>query len=485
MARLGELLVATKLLTPEQIEQALRAQVMWGGRLGTNLIELGFLDLDQLSTALGQQHKRPAALARHFDKADPALQRRLSPEFAERYGTVPLMRVASGKVIVAALGIVDARGVGIISDELGTSPLDLVVSVAAELRIRYHLERTFGIPRGARFLRSRGKTIPPFPAFVTEVLDFEDSAVSSPLPVDQRATLAEMHAAALSAEAQKTAPIPVVVVEPAPEPAPVAQVEEDDSVPIAAADDGATIKTEVPTDDLVETDDAPARSSELTLEALGASHDPALDQPDEQALRDRRKYVRVITDADPLSTESERQKHLGRIAIRRVVVAPTSPTIATTLGEATRAIRRSTDRDKVAELVMITLEKFIPTCEAAVMLVLRGDVAIGWKGYCRAQAALPEVAIPLEQPGLIPTSIHRQCTVRAPVGDLGSIDQLLLQSLGIAGDKELVVVPVVIAGQVMLTIALVTPVATETQSAESIAVATGAAFARLMRDASR
>ena len=39
MARLGELLVASGLLTPERLEQALRAQIMWGARLGTNLVE--------------------------------------------------------------------------------------------------------------------------------------------------------------------------------------------------------------------------------------------------------------------------------------------------------------------------------------------------------------------------------------------------------------------------------------------------------------
>ncbi len=477
MARLGELLVATKMLSPEQIEQALRAQVMWGGRLGTNIIELGFLDLDQLSMALGKQHQLPAALARHFDMADPPLQRKLSPEFAEKYSAVPLIKVASGKIVVASLGSIDTRGIGIIADELETTPLDLVVSVAAELRIRYHLERLFGVPRGARFLRSRGKTIPPFPAFVTEQLDFEDSAVSSPLPLDQRNQLAALHAKALDDE---SAVANAEFIEAEPEPELELEIPQfDDSIPVVAADDVRTTKIEVPPDL-----EPPLRTSSpaLTLEALGAPND-ALEltsQADEQAQKDRRKYVRVISDVP--STDSERAK-LGRIAIRRVVVA--SPAVAATLGEATRAIRRSTDRDKVAELVMVTLEKFIPSCEAAVMLVLRGDVAIGWKGYGHGGSALPEVAIPLEQPGLIPRAILGQVTMRAPSCDLGAIDQLLLTSLGITGDKELVVVPVIIANQVMLTIALVAAVDCQIQSAESIAVATGAAFARLMRDASR
>src|SRR5678816_2915152 len=93
MARLGELLVSARLLDSEQIERALQAQVLWGGRLGTNLIELGMLDLDGISRALGRQHRVPAALARHFDKADRELQDRLDPELARQWSVVPLLHV--------------------------------------------------------------------------------------------------------------------------------------------------------------------------------------------------------------------------------------------------------------------------------------------------------------------------------------------------------------------------------------------------------
>jgi CO/xanthine dehydrogenase FAD-binding subunit len=59
MPRLGELLVAAGLLAVEQVEQALRAQVLWGGRLGTNLIELGFVDVEALTGALGELYRLP------------------------------------------------------------------------------------------------------------------------------------------------------------------------------------------------------------------------------------------------------------------------------------------------------------------------------------------------------------------------------------------------------------------------------------------
>src|SRR5215470_8078287 len=166
MPRLGELLVAAGLLAVEQVEQALRAQVLWGGRLGTNLVELHYLELDPLSKALGRQHRLPAALARHFEKADPALQRLLPAELAERFSCIPLLRMGpEGHVVVASLAPLAPRPIAVIAEALAIETARLVPAIAAELRIRYQLERVYRIRRAARFLRARGKSIPPFPAF--------------------------------------------------------------------------------------------------------------------------------------------------------------------------------------------------------------------------------------------------------------------------------------------------------------------------------
>src|SRR6476646_1138467 len=127
MPRLGELLVAAGLLTVEQVEQALRAQVMWGGRLGTNLVELHYLELDPLSKVLARQHRLPAALARHFEKADPELQRLLSPDFAERFSCVPLLRMGPEQhVVIASLAPLHPRQLAIIADALGVEVKRLV-----------------------------------------------------------------------------------------------------------------------------------------------------------------------------------------------------------------------------------------------------------------------------------------------------------------------------------------------------------------------
>jgi hypothetical protein len=419
---LGELLVAARSLSSEQVEQALRAQVMWGGRLGTNLIELGYLDLDTLSKLLGRQHGIPAALARHFEKADAALQKRLSADVAERYSCVPLLQLAQHRqVAIAALAPIDRRGIAIIAGELAIEPAQVVIAVAAELRIRYHLERVYRIPRSTRFLRSRGKTIPAFPQF--QILAVEE--------VDPE------------------------IVLPTPEPPPIPPPRPDEPVDLSSLA-------------VLEDDATPIPES--------ASSEPSG--------RDRRTYVRTI--ADQPGTESERA--LARIAIRRVAIEEAVPQLGVTLGEATRAIRRAPDRDKVADLVIDAINRFLTGCNAAVILVVRGAVAIGWKSYSRSGNALPEIAVPCDQPGLLPRVVQRAQTHRSPAAELTEIDRLLLDSLNATptdNASELVIAPVTIGGQVMCVLALAATPDAPAAAIEQIAAATGAAFARLMRDASR
>ncbi len=155
-ARLGELLLQQELLSPEQITEALRVQVMWGGRLGTVVSELGYLDLDTVSRALGWQHSLPAALGKHFDSADRELQSSFDADLAEWYGCVPLLRVGKRVIIVAAMSPFDAKATTAVSSALGIKPEQLVVSIAAELRIRYQHEKLYNITRPHRFLRAPG-----------------------------------------------------------------------------------------------------------------------------------------------------------------------------------------------------------------------------------------------------------------------------------------------------------------------------------------
>ena len=178
--RLGELLVKAGLLSVHQVEQALRAQVMWGGRLGTNAVELHMLDLDELSKLIARQHGLPAALAAHFESADIGLQQKVAPELAAQYQCIPLRRVADDRIAIASIAPLDGRARAMIADQLGISYKGLVPAIAPELRIHYHLERIYNIPRHSRFLRSRKRS--KLPSFEIQ-LDVDDSGpIATPAP---------------------------------------------------------------------------------------------------------------------------------------------------------------------------------------------------------------------------------------------------------------------------------------------------------------
>ena len=153
--RLGEVLLAIGAVTEQQLDEALRAQVMWGGRLGTNLVELGYITVDELSRAIGRQHNLPAALESHFDRGEPELQRKLSAEVAELHGCVPLLR-AGKRVVIASMAPLDDRAVALIAGQLDVNRHMIVQSVAAELRMRHQLEIVYQIARPPRFVRTQG-----------------------------------------------------------------------------------------------------------------------------------------------------------------------------------------------------------------------------------------------------------------------------------------------------------------------------------------
>jgi hypothetical protein len=479
MARLGELLVAARLLDQEQIDRALRAQVLWGGRLGTNLIELGMLDLDGISRALGRQHGVPAALARHFDKADGELQERLDAELAKQWSVVPLLHVGPHKKIaIAVLDPLPAAALDQLAAAFLCTPDRILVSVAAEMRVRYHLERVYGVARDPRFLRLKGPNVTPFPQF--------DNV---PVPIDRE----EEHA------------VPIVVDDSA-HPTGRAFTDEEPTPPPVA------LPTPVPPPE--DADDLARLIDEAIAQAT------AVEETQPQPVgRERRTYVRTLADEPPASPSASQlmtpapaslvagsAATLGRIAIKKIASAPPeaparataershaatakAPTPATkppprSFVEATRAIRRASRRDRVAELVIYTLQQFVPMCDAAIMLIVRGDVAISWKQFSRTCATAAAIAVPLDRPGLVPTVIEKNAVARCSVNDVGAIDEALMRSLGeLRGD--LVVVPIAVADKVVALIATATEADAEVENVELVASAASAAFARLIRDASR
>src|SRR5688500_8135849 len=88
--KLGTLLLRNAAISLTQLEAALRAQVIYGGRLGTNLVELGFVDLDALAEYLGELTQLPVATRTVLEAARPEALALIDAGMAERLGAMPL-----------------------------------------------------------------------------------------------------------------------------------------------------------------------------------------------------------------------------------------------------------------------------------------------------------------------------------------------------------------------------------------------------------
>ena len=149
--KLGTLLLRNAAIGLSQLEAALRNQVLYGGRLGTNLVELGFLDLELLSSYLAELSGFPVATPSLLDDADRGLLDQLGSDEAHRLRAVPLAALDTGNIAVGMVDPTDAGALEALAAKLGAPITPYVVP---ELRALYYLEKHFGTPRRARFIRT-------------------------------------------------------------------------------------------------------------------------------------------------------------------------------------------------------------------------------------------------------------------------------------------------------------------------------------------
>jgi hypothetical protein len=166
--KLGELLIHNKLLTKEQLEEALQAQVIFGGKLGTILIEMGLVSENILAQALSKLLKIPCAKPGQMQDIPEKVIRIISPEMAEKYRVIP-MALNGRNLTLAMASPHDLKAIDDISFRTGYIVRPVL---GLEVRLIFALERYYGIKRTMRF-------IPP-PKQVRQELDLLEKSTSHP-----------------------------------------------------------------------------------------------------------------------------------------------------------------------------------------------------------------------------------------------------------------------------------------------------------------
>jgi type IV pilus assembly protein PilB len=100
-AKLGEILVRENLVTPQQLREALDYQRTSGGRLGSNLVKLGIISDDVITTVLSKQYGVPSINIDLF-QIDDEVVKLISQEVALKYTVLPISKVGATLTLAMA-----------------------------------------------------------------------------------------------------------------------------------------------------------------------------------------------------------------------------------------------------------------------------------------------------------------------------------------------------------------------------------------------
>jgi hypothetical protein len=153
--KLGEMLIEAGLLTPVQLVEALKNQVNYGGRLGTNLIDMGYLEEEELDRFLSKKLGLPCATDEQLRSVSPEIITLFPKELAERYNVIPLRR--ENKRLTLAM--MDPSDLSVMDEISFVTGYFIIPLVAPELRLLMALEKHYDIKRDIRYVQISNKIV--------------------------------------------------------------------------------------------------------------------------------------------------------------------------------------------------------------------------------------------------------------------------------------------------------------------------------------
>ena len=136
--KLGEILVRQQLLTPEQLSEGVEFQRKNNLGLSASLINLGFINENQITEALSRQYGVPS-IDFSTVEIDETITRLVPREVAQKYCVVPISRRGS----TLTLAMADPANVYAMDDIKFVTGFSIEPVVASELSVRNAIERGY------------------------------------------------------------------------------------------------------------------------------------------------------------------------------------------------------------------------------------------------------------------------------------------------------------------------------------------------------
>jgi type IV pilus assembly protein PilB len=142
--RIGELLLKEKRITPDQLQEALNYQKANGGKLGFNLVKLGFVKDEELTALLSKQYGVPSINLAQFE-IDPAVIKLIPAETAQKYQIIPLSRAGA----TLTIAMTDPTNVFAMDDIKFMTGYNVEPVVASETAVSDAITRYYALAKPA------------------------------------------------------------------------------------------------------------------------------------------------------------------------------------------------------------------------------------------------------------------------------------------------------------------------------------------------
>ena len=137
--RIGELLLKEKRITAIQLQEALNYQKQNGGKLGANLVKMGFVKDEEITALLSKQYGVPSIALNQFE-IDPAVIKLVTAETARKYQIVPFSRAGA----TLTIAMTDPTNVFAMDDVKFMTGYNVEPVVASETAVLDSIDKYYG-----------------------------------------------------------------------------------------------------------------------------------------------------------------------------------------------------------------------------------------------------------------------------------------------------------------------------------------------------
>lgn len=462
---LGQFLISEGLVNEVQVEEAIQAQVIFGGRLGTNLIELGYINIKTLAASLSKKYGFPTPDdPLNPGPVDTSLLPLIPKKLAQKWGALP-WRMEGKRVAILMSDPSDFTGVNEIGFAVGKPLKPFVIP---ELVIFQLLEKYYGIKRDLRYISlspqdTKSFAHDPEPIKVKPPLEEKEAPIEiepqldvglggSPEESAEKMELKSHAGEELSSEddfeqmmttyqsskpAEKTiGPLPKKPLEkkpagkpPAEQQRPPQQVQQPSTQPPVV-------------DEQAKSEQVEKRKQWNVVEfaEAGGGREPVEDPP-VQARSQSAQAEEFQVSGQPLQPPQPEPEEEEEEILEDLEVLPL------TLEEASEALKTVENRDELAEIVLGFAMSYF---KRAALLITRQGLALGWDGMGGKlrKETMQGIMIPLNAPSIFKTVFDSSSFYLGPIPKTPLNDRFI-KLMGGEVPRSVFLIPILFGGKVV------------------------------------